>query len=108
MKERTHKEKIALAKEWAEYLNSLIEIDPDFMQTFIDTRHACNEGMYAHPMVQAASGQLVGALGILNGFIGVIPSGKFEGWGYLCGEFHEVTGRLLKLSVFKGALEFVP
>lgn len=68
-----------------EYLNSLLSIDPFAIDGLIEARVSCNPYMVEHPTVQTAEGAdgetIVGILGVLNGFCGVITDGPAKGRG---------------------------
>jgi hypothetical protein len=77
-----------LADELIERLNTLCENQEAraVLGKLLNARVAGSEGLFDHPTIQVRrSGDLpeVGFLGMLNGLVGVIPSGKFEGWGYI-------------------------
>lgn len=86
--------KIRIAHELIEYLNSLVEIDPDAIRELIEARVPCNEQLLNHPTVQVLKEDeravpKVGFLGVINGFIG-------EGNGYIMASFNDETGKLLR------------
>jgi hypothetical protein len=88
--------KIRIAHELIEYLNSLIEIDPDAIQELIEARVSCNEQLLNHPTVQILKEDeravpKVGFLGVINGFMGA-------GNGYIMASFDDKTGKLLLFS----------
>jgi hypothetical protein len=86
------------AMHWCDFLNSLMNLDPEALHNLIETRVACNDALRDHPSVQCwrnEQGQcVVGLLGILNGFIGT----RQDGMGYLSGVFDE-AGKLVKFTV---------
>jgi hypothetical protein len=70
--------------EFIEFLNSLLEKDPECMSALIANRVPCNKSIEEHVSVQVGvqDGKfVVGFLGIVNGFMGTIDSGNFSGWG---------------------------
>ena len=74
------KEKVT-PQETVDYLNELLEADPDGINAFFSTRIACTEKMAKHPTVQVGTLNpdyyVFGALGILNGLFGIDE----DGWG---------------------------
>jgi len=76
------------------FMNEVLEKDPDAIKGLIEHRISCNEDLLSHETVQVlcdadAEGKptnpTVGMLGILNGLIG-----KHEtGWGFMAAEFDE-------------------
>lgn len=66
------------------FLNSLAQIDPVAMGKLVAARVPCNDEMRDHPTVQTGDEGgvvVVGLLGILNGWIGIIETGQYKGWG---------------------------
>lgn len=80
------------------FLNELVEKDRAFMSALITHWIPCNEDIADHPTVQVFrnNGQaFAGLLGVLNGFMGIIDTGKKSGWGpitVICDD----TGRIDK------------
>ncbi|MFA5203006.1 MAG: hypothetical protein WC708_01135 [Lentisphaeria bacterium] len=88
--------KIRIAHELIEYLNTLIEIDPDAIGELIEARVPCNEQLLNHPTVQVLKEDeravpQVGFLGVLNGFMGVSN-------GHIIASFDDETGKLLRFT----------
>jgi len=75
------------------YLNELVKTDPEAMCQLAETRVPCNEALANHPTVQVSAGNVVGLIGILNGFLGV----DHDGWGFLCAEYND-EGKLIKFK----------
>ncbi len=60
----------------------------------------CSETTADHPTIQVACDQSgndphLGFLGLLNGIVGAVPDGSFEGSGYIQAMFDEETGELM-------------
>jgi len=76
------KEKVSI-DETIDYLNGLLEADPEGISAFFSTRVACNEKMAQHPTVQVGvlnpDYYVFGAIGIFNGLFGIDE----DGWGYI-------------------------
>ncbi len=108
------KDREALADQFILVLNELVAADRHAVQSVFEHRVFCNGVLAGHPTVQVVASEgpvfnlcvdppkmeyeerpsLVGALGILNGLVGVIESGPKEGWGLIAAEF-DGSGRLL-------------
>jgi hypothetical protein len=79
---------IELADELIARLNKLIE-DPavrDDIGRLVEARIECSNQTAEHPTIQAqteAGRAVVGFLGVLNGLVGTIPTGKLTGYGYI-------------------------
>ena len=90
IQQRTEEEKVKLAQEMVDYLNELIELDRDAVQKLIDVYSECNKPMAEHPTLQVhqmseeAPIYGVGALGLLNGFIG-----ERDGVGYITAVYND-------------------
>src|SRR5689334_4760139 len=76
IQQRTEEEKTKLAQEMVDYLNELLELDSNAVNQLMNTYIECNHLLAHHPTVQVyqmseeAPVYGVGALGLLNGFIG--------------------------------------
>jgi hypothetical protein len=65
--------------EVIDFLNNAVELDPDAIDTLVETRVVCNSRLATHPTIQVTSDEnndgtpiySVGFLGILNGLFGV-------------------------------------
>lgn len=94
---RTEWEKRKLAIQVIEFLNEIIQLDPDVLTKLCEHRVTCTQELANHPTVQveafgterAGAVHTVGLTGILNGFIGV----QTDGWGYVAAVYGE-EGRL--------------
>lgn len=90
-----------LADEVIARLNRLLEkADPAVrtdIERLIETRIQVSPVTLAHPSIQVQHGEgsepVLGFLGLLNGIIGTIPTGKFRDWGYIAA-FYDDQGRL--------------
>ncbi len=75
------KEKITI-DEMIEFLNGLLEDDPEFMNSLFAIRVNCNKKLANHPTVQVASlggdFYIAGIIGIFNGLFGINDK---DGWG---------------------------
>jgi hypothetical protein len=72
------------------FLNDLATLDPDFMAALVRGHFPCNVQLAQHPSVQCAfqgDGFTAGFLGVLNGFLGTIEHGQFQGWGPIIAVF---------------------
>jgi hypothetical protein len=92
--ERTPAQKEALALEFIEYLNHLLEFDTDAIANLCENRIFCNKDLADHQTVQvqtldspapAGAAALVGLLGILNGFVGT----RHDGYGYITAHYED-------------------
>ena len=80
-----------LADEIIARLNKLCE-DPEVLLTIgrlLDQRVLASKEILDHPTLQfsdmAHPSQMgLGFIGLLNGLVGTIQSGKFECWGFIC------------------------
>jgi hypothetical protein len=80
-----------LADEIIARLNKLCE-DPKVrlaIGRLLDKRVVVSKEVAAHPTIQVAnmshaSVYGMGFIGLVNGLVGTIQSGKFEGWGFIC------------------------
>jgi len=74
------KEKVT-PQETVDFLNELLQLDPDGMNAFFSTRVACNAKIARHETVQVGvlnpDYYVFGALGIFNGLFGIDE----DGWG---------------------------
>ena len=106
---RTEEEKIELAQNICEFMNSLmkldentiralvevrVSLDKDTAHYLVETRVCCSKEFADHPTVQVstpANSKIpsVGLLGILNGFVGVDD----QQWGYIAAIYGD-DGRL--------------
>lgn len=69
-------------------LNSALDADPGAMTRLLEMRFPCTEALAAHPTVRVrkdafGEGSTVGMLGVINGCLGVIPSGPRKGGGWV-------------------------
>ncbi|MBF7010610.1 hypothetical protein QUC32_13075 [Novosphingobium resinovorum] len=67
-----------------DFLNDLLDLDPKFVRELIAHRPQCNDAIADHPTVQAGlvgNKFVSGFLGVVNGFLGTIETGKYAGWG---------------------------
>jgi hypothetical protein len=88
-----------LAEEIVARLNRLLKdvtIHKD-IEKLIETRISVTPETCNHPTIQVYNTQL-GFLGLLNGIVGVIPSGRREGSGYIGAQFGE-EGNLVGFTV---------
>ncbi len=78
-----------------ERLNHLIQNDSikSDICKLIENRVLVTEQTAKHPHIQVdqndAEDNFMGFLGLLNGIVGAIPNGKFNGWGYITASFDE-------------------
>ena len=87
---RSEADKVKLAQEFCDYLNELIELDRDAIHNLVETRVHANDELGRHPTAQLSRESAdeplgIGALGLLNGVIGV----DADGWGYVAGVYDD-------------------
>lgn len=91
-----------------DYLNSLVEADPDAITALCETRVSCTEELADHPVCQIASTEdgrpSVGMLGVLNGLFGAIPSGDKAGWGFITAAYDDETEKVTGFRLTSGAV----
>jgi len=84
-------------EEVVEFLNSLIELDPDAVKALFAVRVNCNEKIADHPSVQVAVFNegffSMGVTGILNGLFGVDK----HGWGHITAVYDD--GKLINFQL---------
>jgi len=81
------------------YLNELVAIDREAIQALVGARVPCSIDLARHPTVQVGAMEgvfVVGPLGVLNGFFGVIGSGPRCGWGAIAAVFDQ--GELIRFE----------
>lgn len=91
-------EDIDLANEIITRLNELIE-DPDVakdISAIIENRIVVSNATMEHPTIQV-QGEKLGFLGLLNGILGTIHTGKYQGYGYITASYDE-DGIITKFS----------
>lgn len=75
------------------FLNKLIEIDKDAIQSLVENRVSCNEELANHPTVRVSSNEnSVGIIGIINGLFGIDNNGR----GPITCVIDDDTGKLVK------------
>lgn len=68
-------------------LNEILNVDRQAVSHLMKCRVVCNEALTKHGTVQVASkGDTVSVLGLLNGLVGAIKGGRYDGWGYIAAE----------------------
>lgn len=90
-----------LADLLIERLNEIASHDPKWMRAMIEERVPCNKALADHPTVLVGEhdGEIkAGLLGLLNGLVGTIPSGKRKGWGFIVAVFADDTGAFQKFQ----------
>lgn len=98
--ERAENVKHQLAVETVEYLNELLAIDPDGIDSAFSVATDCDPDLGEHPTLQVWAIQsaqpeyAVGVLGIINGLIGVR-----DGVGYITAVYDDDSGRLIRFDV---------
>jgi hypothetical protein len=75
-------------KEVIDFMNGLVALDHDAIESLIDKRVVCNKDLSDHPTVQIGANG-VGLLGILNGLCGTITGGKYDGWGFIAANYDD-------------------
>ena len=68
-----------LAALLVERLNEIHSHDPDALTELVAARVPCGPALAAHPSVQIdgdARGGLLGVIGLINGLVGALPTGK--------------------------------
>lgn len=82
-----------------DFMNELQALDPEAVETLIETRVPCNYALAGHPTLQCVplgGGHSVGLLGILNGLCGVDRTGA----GFIVAEFDDPpSGKLTRFYV---------
>jgi len=94
------------AEHLVTFLNECFKTDPEAIKSLFAHRVPVNEAMADHPTVQVSPGDppTMSILGLLNGFVGVIPG--TDSIGYVCGNYDdEDHDKLLGFSVHKKAIE---
>ena len=92
--------KLGLAHQVVNFLNECFKADPEAIKALFAHRVPVNEAMADHPTVQVSAGDppTMSVLGLLNGFVGIIPS--TDSIGYVCGDYDdEDHDKLLGFSV---------
>src|SRR5688500_5082379 len=88
-------------------LNALI-VDPAIradVRRLLSLRIECSHATANHPTIQvgwdvgAGSPPEFGILGLLNGIVGTISGGKFDGWGYIAACLDETSGELVRFAI---------
>ncbi len=82
-----------------EVLNQALSRDPEAITQLVNMRVACNDDLAAHPTIRTgfyAGEHRVGVLGLLNGALGISPSGVIGAKGTMDSE----TGHFLRIKKF--------
>jgi len=69
-----------------DYLNKMLQVDPDLMAMFVNTRFDLNKPLDDYPQeiqVMQSAKPALGIIGLLNGLFGTIEDGPQKGWGPL-------------------------
>lgn len=96
---RTYAEKLALARDLVDYLNSVMKFDAKALHRLVEHRVPINDALSNADISLVVSAgsegtDVLGLLGVLNGFIGVAD----DGMGYLVGCYND-HGQLLEFIV---------
>ncbi|MFA4974144.1 MAG: hypothetical protein WC683_16160 [bacterium] len=88
-------------------LNELLLLDPVAIAALVEHRVSCNKALADHPTVQVRAlgceTYTISLLGIINGIAGTQPEGaRHPGWGFIAGEFGEVSGKLIRFVRIDG------
>lgn len=95
------KELMSDAQKFADYLNSLLALDPAWVKSIIEHRPPCNKPLADHPTLPAWPGEQLGreqgtyaagALGLMNGFF--YPE-------VVRMEYEDKTGEIIRFSTFE-------
>lgn len=82
-------EKKELANKIINFMNELIDLDYKAIESLVEHRVPCNEGLANHSTIQTARDDkgksIVGLLGILNGIVGKDE----DGWGFIAANFEK-------------------
>ena len=105
--ENVVKESVTI-QETVDFLNELLKIDGQAINTLFSIRMACNESLSDHDTVQVGVIQpnyfQVGMIGILNGLFG-----KDEfGWGHICADYYDgkiISFKMLTIDEVKKHIE---
>jgi hypothetical protein len=94
-------------KDFIDYLNNLLKIDPDLVDILMKSSYTCNLEVANHPTIMCFSPEdaarhlgtdgkdyKVRFLGIINGFFGINEAGA----GYICMEFDDTTGDIIRFK----------
>ncbi len=87
----------ALRASALDALNSALDADRRAVSALFAIRVECNEALADHPTVQVGGGT-VGALGLINGLFGTIPTGPRAGWGYISA-IMDADGALIRFEL---------
>lgn len=92
-----------LATEIVERLNRLLEdvATREAIECLMSLRAVVSEELYDHPAIQVrdgGAGASLSFLGLLNGIVGRINGGFYDGWGHVTAHFDDATGRLLRFT----------
>jgi hypothetical protein len=95
------KDREALADQFIQTLNDLLDDDRVAIEALIEHRVFCSDGVTNHPTVQVSTESegvhTVGLLGILNGLVGIIEDGPRKGWGFITAVYDD-DGKLVKFQ----------
>jgi hypothetical protein len=85
---------LTLAKAIVSRLNNLLRSDPSgevrlAVTRVLTQRVEVSKVVGEHPTLQLTDDNKLGPLGLINGLVGVIPTGMWEGWGYIAAELEE-------------------
>ncbi len=83
----------ALADELITRLNGVLTSDPEVrtdISRLVETRIAVSETTGSHPTIQVSTpGLWLGFTGLLNGIVGTVPEGRFQGWGFIAAKYDD-------------------
>lgn len=76
------------AQDVCDFLNNMLELDPECTKALVTNRVKCNKAIADHPSIQVQQSSVlypnkVGLIGILNGMFGI----RADGTGPICFEF---------------------
>lgn len=78
------------AQDVCDFLNEILELDPECAKALVTKRVKCNKAIADHPTIQVQQSSSlypakVGLIGVLNGIFGV----RADGLGPICYEFNK-------------------
>jgi len=81
-------------------LNEMLKLDYDCVYKLVTNRIKCNDSITNHPTIQVGinkedNSNIVGIMGILNGFFGINDDGS----GAICYLIDDKSGKIIKFEI---------